>query len=123
MVLRCMIIGMLLGAVTEAIARTLGLWVYRRPQTPIINVVVMFGLIMGGIASLVGPLGIVGTFVLAFAIGLAYEIANLRLLDWWYFPGDRMAFVRGHAAIALVLAVLWGSVPLLTAACHGVLFR
>jgi hypothetical protein len=50
---------------------------------------------------------------IAAGIGLAYEIANLRVLKWWYFPNERLAFIRGHAAIVVVLALLWGAVPVM----------
>lgn len=120
--LRCILIGMIIGVASEAGARRLSLWIYRQPQYPIMNVIVMFGIVMGGIASLVPSLGITAAFSIAFAIGLGYEIANLRILDWWYFPGERLAFIRGHAAIVVVISLLWGAVPLMAAAVHAALW-
>ena len=113
--LRCMLISMVIGIVSEITARMLRLWVYRSGRTPIVNVVVMFGLVMGGIAALVPHIGLLPVFCLAFAVGLMYEIANLYALDWWYFPDERLAFIQGHAAIVVTIALLWGAVPLLTA--------
>jgi len=110
-----MVIGMAIGVVTEVAAYLLRLWVYHQPQTPIVNIVVMFGFIMGGLACSVRVLGLLGAFVSAFVIGLLYEIANLSVLRWWYFPDERLGFIRGNAQIVLVIAVLWGVVPVVIA--------
>jgi hypothetical protein len=121
-VLRCMLISMVIGVGGEVSARTLRLWIYRTAYTPLVNIVVMFGVIMGGIAALVPSVGVLPIFFIAFAVGLVYEIANLYVLDWWYFPDERLAFVRGHTAIVVVLALLWGTVPVVTAGVRAVLF-
>ena len=120
--LRCVIIGIIIGAVAELGARWLKLWVYRRSQYPIVNVVAVFGIIMGSLAALVPSLGLVVAFVIAFAVGLLYEIVNLTRLHWWSFPGERVAFIHGHAAIVVAIALLWGFVPLLIAAVRAVAF-
>ncbi len=119
--LRCMVIGIILGVAIELVARTFRLWIYHQLQTPILNVVVMFGLIMGGVASGARTLGLPLLVVIGFAIGLLYEIANLRILKWWYFPGERLAFVSGHTAIVVVLALLWGLVPAMIAGAQSAL--
>lgn len=113
--LRCIVIGLGLGVIVEVAARLLNLWRYHHVQTPILNVIGMFGLVMGGLASLVPQLGVVGSAGAAFVAGLAYEILNLRVLRWWYFPDGRMGFIAGHTAIVLVLAALWGVTPLVIA--------
>jgi hypothetical protein len=110
-VLRYMVIGMAIGVATELAARAFGLWIYNQRQTPVLNVIIMFGLIMGGLAGRMRPLSIGVVTGIAFGIGLLYEIANLRVLKWWYFPNERLAFIRGHAAIVVVLALLWAAVP------------
>jgi hypothetical protein len=56
-VLRCVIIGIVIRTVAELGVRWLQLWVYRRPHYPIVNVVAIFGIIMGSIATLVPSLG------------------------------------------------------------------
>ncbi len=113
-VLRCVVIGMLIGTATELVARTFHLWVYHQRWTPVLNVLIVFGLIMGTLASRIRPLGLPVVVGVAVGVGLVYEIANLRVLKWWYFPNERLAFIRGHAAIVLVLALLWGAVPVMT---------
>ncbi len=113
--LRCMLIGSLIGVATEVAARAFKLWIYRQPQTPVLNVIVMFGVLMGGVAGFVPRIGLLRAFLIAFGIGLLYEIANLQFLNWWYFPGERLAVVRGHAAIVVVLALLWGALPVMIA--------
>lgn len=117
-----MLISMVIGVAGEVSARTLRLWIYRKAYTPLINIVVMFGVIMGGIAALAPRVGVLPIFFIAFAVGLVYEIANLYVLDWWYFPDERLAFVRGHAAIVVVIALLWGSVPVVTAGVRAAVF-
>ncbi len=117
--MRCILIGSLIGVATEIMARAFKLWVYRQPQTPILNVIVMFSLVMGGVASLVPRIGLLPVFLIGFAIGLLYEIANLQWLDWWYFPGERLSLLRGHTAIVLVIALLWGAVPVMIASAQA----
>ena len=111
--LRYVVIGMAIGVVTELAARTFRLWIYHKGYTPVLNVIIVFGLIMGGLASRVRPLGLEIVVGIAFGIGLLYEIANLRFLRWWSFPNERLVFIRGHAAIVVVLALLWAAVPAL----------
>ena len=47
----------LVGLLTETIARTGRLWIYRKPITPVINILIMFGLVMGGLSLVVPTLG------------------------------------------------------------------
>ena len=115
------LIGMTCGVITEVCARLLKLWVYRQPQTPVLNVIVVAGLIMGAIATLVPRYGMLPAFVLGFAVGLAYEVANLAFLKWWDFPDERLGFIHGHAAIVVLVSVGWGAVPLITASVHAAL--
>jgi hypothetical protein len=122
-VLPYVLISMVFGVVTEVSARVLKLWVYRQPQTPVLNVIVVFGLVMGSVATLVPRHGRLVAFAIAFALGLAYEIANLAFLKWWDFPDERIGFIRGHAALVLVISALWGGLPVLTATVHAALPR
>jgi len=122
-VLSYVLIGMTVGVITEVCARLLKLWVYRQPQTPVLNVIVIFGLVMGAIAMLVPDHGLWLPFVLGAAVGLAYEVANLTALKWWDFPDARLGFIRGHAAIVVVMTLGWGAVPLITAKVHAALPR
>ena len=119
--LRCIVIGCVIGAGGEFAARKLDLWVYRAPRYPILNVIVVFGIIMGGVASMLPALGVLLSCTIAFAIGLGYEVVNLRLLRWWYFPGERLLFIHGHAGIVVALGALWGLVPAMIACVEGVL--
>ncbi len=115
----CVCIGIVFGIAAELAARRLRLWVYQRPQYPIINVIVVFGLLMGGIAALVPTVGGIAVFLIAFGAGLAYEILNLRQLHWWDFPDQRLVFIHGHVAIVVTLAVTWGIVPVLIASVRA----
>jgi hypothetical protein len=109
-------IGIVIGIVGEAGARILDLWRYRAAHYPILNVLLMFGVVMGTVAMLAATLSWVTVFAIAFGIGLAYEVVNLAYLDWWRFPNDRLGPFRGPTACAVAIAVAWGAVPLLIAA-------
>ena len=113
------LIGMTLGVVTEVSARLLTLWVYRQSQTAVLNIFVVFGCIMGAIATLVPRHGMLPAFVAGCGVGLAYEVANLAVFKWWDFPDRRLGFIRGHAAIVAVMSLAWGTVPLITASVHA----
>jgi hypothetical protein len=102
---------MVIGALSEAVARTFGFWLYRNPVYPVVNVVLVFGLVMGGLSLLVPNLGLAVVFLLGLAVGYAYERLNFATLDWWYFPHDRFLAFRGKQGCAVSVAVLWGTVP------------
>ena len=104
-------IGLLVGVIGEMFAYGLALWRYRRPAYPVANVVLMFGLVMGGLASFVPSLGLAIVVAGAFAVGLAYEWLNFLVLDWWWFPENRVWQFEGRSACALVIALAWATVP------------
>jgi hypothetical protein len=110
-VLGYIIIGVVIGVATELVARTFRLWIYNRASTPVLNVIIVFGFIMGVLASRVRGLGLPNVIALAFGVGLLYEIINLRVFKWWYFPSERLLFIRGHTAIVIVLALMLAVVP------------
>jgi hypothetical protein len=114
-------IGVALGAGGEALARALRLWVYHRPVYPFVNVVGMFGGVMGGLSLLDPELGSAGLFAIGWAIGFGYEWLNFLVLDWWHFPGDRFLVFRGRGACAASVATLWGLVPAANALLRRVL--
>jgi hypothetical protein len=117
-VLAYVLIGMVCGVITEGCARLLNLWVYRQPQTAVLNIIVVFGG-MGAMGTLVPRYGMLPAFAAGGAVGLLYEVANLAFLDWWEFPDRRIGFVRGHAAIVVLMSVGWGMVPLVSARAHA----
>jgi len=105
------LIAVAIGIAGEVAAHVQRLWVYRRTLYPVVNVLVVFGIVMGSVASLAGHLGASVVFGLGFAIGLAYELLNFAVLDWWYFPDDRLYLLRGKLACAVGVSVGWGLVP------------
>ncbi len=109
------------GIAAEVAAYTLGLWTYRSVLYPAINVLLVFGVIMGLLAAFTRNMGIQLTFAAAASIGFLYELANFDFLDWWHFPGGQFLIFHGKLTICLVLALLWGSVPLLVSALRRVL--
>lgn len=117
--LRFVLIGIGIGAVSEGAAYAQRLWLYRSPIYPLLNVLVVFGLIMGALASRVGVWGLGPVFAAGAGVGLVYETLNLTVLDWWYFPGERLYGLRGHTAIVIAISLAWGTVPLATALARG----
>jgi hypothetical protein len=105
------LVGLLMGVVGECVARAGRLWLYRRPLYPVVNVLGMFGVVMGSLSLLVPSLGAGGVFLLGLALGYGYEWWNLTRLDWWYFPNDRFLVFRGKPSCAVAVAALWGTVP------------
>ncbi len=103
----------LTGLVTEAIARAGRLWIYRSPVNPVINILVMFGLVMGGLSLSVNALGHIPVLLIAAMIGYGYELLNFAVLEWWDFPDDRFLVFEGKQACALSVGVLWGATPLI----------
>lgn len=105
------LIGIAVGVAGEIGAALRRLWVYRSPVYPVLNVLLMFGLVMGTLAWAGGALGAAGLFAIGFGIGLLYEMLNFARLDWWYFPDDRLLGLQGKTACALGVSIAWGTVP------------
>lgn len=110
-----LLIGAALGVAAEIVARVLRLWLFRHPLLAALNVVVVYGLIMGGLASQLRAAGPLPVFAAAFTIGLAYELANLQFLHFWHFPDQRSDASPARAAMVVVICLLWGVVPLVIA--------
>lgn len=119
--IRAILLGMALGVVSEILAYAADWWKYHKTVSPLINILIMFGLVMGPLSLLQPTLGVVGVFALGFLIGYAYEWANFLKLDWWVFPGERFLVFRGRQGCASAVAVMWGFVPLIVAWLGSVL--
>ncbi len=104
------------GVLAETLARATRLWVYRSPVYPTLNVIFMFGVVMGLLAVLVPRRGTGFCFAAAAVVGFLYELANFHLLHWWWFPAGKFLIFRGELQISLALALMWGVVPPLVAA-------
>ena len=102
--------GVLIGILAELAANKLKLWLYRAAWMPVINILIMFGLIEGAIAfSIQTPLM---KFIVAATAGTLYDIANFKVLHWWQFPDNKMGPIKGEFLICVVLACAWGVVPI-----------
>ena len=101
------------GVVAEVTARAARFWLYRKPVYPVVNVVVMFGLVMGALATQIHAWGMAPVTLLALAVGYGYEMANFRWLNWWHFPDNRFLVFRGEQGCAIAVACLWAAVPLM----------
>lgn len=104
----------LVGVLGETVARAARLWIYRKPIYPVINILLMLGLVMGGLSLAVPTLGLVPVFVIAAVLGYGYELLNFEILEWWDFPGDSFLVFEGKQACALSVGALWALVPLMT---------
>jgi hypothetical protein len=114
-VVESVLIGIGVGVAGEIGALLGRLWVYRNLLYPVLNVLLMFGLVMGTLAWAGGALGTAALFALGFGIGLLYEMLNFARLDWWYFPDDRLFGFQGKTACALGVSIAWGTVPVTVA--------
>jgi hypothetical protein len=113
--IRALLLGMALGVAAEILAYSANWWKYHKTISPLINILVMFGLVMGAVSLLQPTLGTGGVFLLGVLIGYAYEWANFLVLDWWVFPDERFLVFRGRQGCAVSVAVIWGLVPLTVA--------
>ena len=107
------LVAVVVGIAAEVAARIGRFWLYRKPINPVINVIVVFGLVMGGLSLAVPALGHLTVFLLAWAIGYGYEQLNFTVLHWWDFPGDRFLIFEGRQACAISVGALWGLTPLI----------
>jgi hypothetical protein len=119
--LRAILLGMAIGVVSEILAYVANWWKYHTTVSPLINILVMFGWVMGSLSLLQPTLGALGVFVIGFLIGYAYEWANFLTLDWWVFPDERFLIFRGRQGCASAVSVTWGVVPLIVAQFANVL--
>jgi len=110
-VLMLIVISTTIGVFAEIAAYGFKFWIYRKPYYPVINVLLMFGLLMGIIGLAVPTVGWVPVFIGATLIGYGYEKVNFSHLHWWDFPNDQFLFFKGKNACAWAVGFLWGSVP------------
>jgi hypothetical protein len=113
MVWQCILVGMAIGVIAELVARILHVWIFRHWSLALLNIVLLYGVVMGGLASLIRPLGVVGVFGTAVLIGSIGELANLQFLHFWKFPDGRSDGSGARAAMIVVISLLWGAVPLM----------
>jgi len=106
-------VALVVGILTEMIAKRAGWWEYETSATPVFNIFVMFGLIQGAFIAGLSGLSLPMQFLAGAAVGTAYEIANARLLHWWTFPSGRVLFLKGEAAIIAGIGLAWGFIPVM----------
>ncbi|GIW45311.1 MAG: hypothetical protein KatS3mg077_2593 [Candidatus Binatia bacterium] len=109
---RCAALGIVLGMLVETAAWLFRLWEFRRRTTRFVTIVLMYGLVMGSLAAQVQPGRWLAIYTLAALIGLSVELWNLQFGRWWRFPDGHDDHGARRAAMVLVLAALWGVVPL-----------
>jgi len=118
--LLCFLVGLGLGVLTETAAWRLGLWRYESRVTPILNVVVMFGLVHGLVlAGVVGAhrhsaIGIPLLFMNGVFIGVGYEALNQFKLGAWTWGDRSLLGIRRPVDKAATVGVAWGAAPVIT---------
>lgn len=123
MPLRTIVLGMVLGVVVEGLARLFRWWEFRRSSLLVVQIVLVYGLVMGGLASFVPRLGPFAIGLVAALVGLCSELLNVAFLHWWRFLDGRNDSSAGRLAVIVVLALGWGTVPPLLARADVALQR
>lgn len=112
-----LLVALAIGALSELVARILRLWTYRSPGSPVLNILLVFGLIQGlGVAWTVGagqpPVAIAPVlFMIGALLGLAYEGLNEFALHSWAWPETPLLGLRRSIDKAAAVGVAWGAVP------------
>ena len=104
------LIAIVLGVMTEALAYALSLWWYRNAWMRIPNVLLVFGVIYGALSWATAQQSLLVQFIPGAAFGLCYEWINDRWLKIWHFPGDPWTWLKGRRAVISV-GLAWGFVP------------
>ncbi|RJF80794.1 hypothetical protein D3874_27305 [Oleomonas cavernae] len=110
-----------LGVLTEIQAGALRLWIYTPRRMVVINVLVTVGLLFGTTAWLTSGISLPIQFLCGALLGIAYEALNFAGLNGWYFPNNKLWFLKGRAALTVGVGVAWGLYPVLTNLLVGVL--
>ncbi len=119
---RYFLIAAVLGGASEIIARALRLWIYRNAALPVLNVLLMFGMVQGvSVAWLIGghqPLiGVAPVlFMTGALIGVVYEGLNEFRLRAWSWPDASLLGLTRSIDKAAAVGAAWGLVPVVTAA-------
>lgn len=121
--LRLVGLALVAGIGNEVTAKVTGAWVYDPAWLALVNIAVMFCGVMAWIAArwYESPRAVL--FAVGAAVGTAYEFFNGFGVRMWSFPDDRFLVFRGYVAISIVVGLMWGMVPLLTAEVLRVLER
>jgi hypothetical protein len=116
----CFLAALAIGTCVEGIARLLNLWTYRSPLYPLINVILVFGLIQGfGVGWVIGGReALRGVFPVLFMVGavlgLLTEGLNEYWLHAWTWSKRPLLGIRRSIDKSAFVGVSWGFTPLLT---------
>lgn len=122
---RIFLIAMALGLLVETTAAVLGVWEYKGQIAPILNVVVMFGMVQGvlisGHVAALAPVENIWPllFLLAVLSGMAYEALNHFVLKSWSWSRERFLTFNSHIRQTVGIGVLWGFMPLIVVTSNG----
>lgn len=122
-------VAALCGVLVETAAGLLRLWKYKSVFGPVLNIVVMFGLVQGTcVAGLVGygqvPASIAPVlFMTGAVIGIFYEGLNEYAVHAWSWPDMPLFGLTASRDKAAAIGVAWGAVPaLVNVVAHSLAF-
>jgi len=116
----CFLAALAIGTCVEVFARILNLWTYRSPLYPLINVVLIFGLVQGfGVGWVIGGReALRGVFPVLFMVGAVLGLLTEGLNEYWLHAwswSDRPILgIRRSIDKSAFIGVAWGFAPLLT---------
>jgi hypothetical protein len=116
----CFLAALAIGTCVEVLARILNLWTYRSPLYPLINVVLIFGLVQGfGVGWVIGGReALRGVFPVLFMVGAVLGLLTEGLNEYWLHAwswSDRPILgIRRSIDKSAFIGVAWGFAPLLT---------
>jgi hypothetical protein len=108
-----------IGSATEAGARLLRLWRYRSLAFPILNILVVFGLIQGLVVGWVigGRQNLLSIapvlFMVGAVIGILLEGLNLYWWRAWSWPAKPLLGIERPIDKAAFIGFIWGFAPVL----------
>jgi hypothetical protein len=115
--LACFLAALAMGTCVEVLARLFNLWTYRSPLYPLINVVLIFGLVQGfGVGWVIGGReALRGVFPVLFMVGAVLGLLTEGVNEYWLHSwSDRpLLGIRRSIDKSAFIGVAWGFAPLL----------
>ena len=106
-------VALVIGALNELTAAATGVWSYTPWYMTFVNWVLMFGVVMAAVAHRWFDRPLPVLYAIGTAIGLVYEIADEEFLHWAHLMDDRFLFMPSLVSSRILIAFLWGFVPVM----------
>ena len=118
----CFLAALTIGVLVEATAMVFGIWKYRSPTYPVLNLLITFGLVQGlGIGWVIGGRQVfTGIAPVLFMVGAVIGILVEGLNDYWWrgWSWSERPLLGIERAIdkSAFVGVAWGFVPVVSVA-------